>query len=148
MRAAGVFVVLLLALASAADAQVRGRIMDLQTGSGIAGASVRMVAAGTDREVITGADGAYAITDLPPAEYWLIVRHPGYHDMSLRLVLRDGSELVLDVPLDIRPIPVSRLVVPVRSAATRPAALVGRARTARRPHRCRGAHRQRKLRHG
>lgn len=117
MRIVGVILVLLLVVASAAHAQVHGRIMDLHTGNGIAGASVRVVAAGIEREVITDAVGAYAITDLPAAEYWLVIRHPGYRDMSLRLALRDGSDLVLDVPLEIRPIPVSRLVVPVRNMA-------------------------------
>ena len=119
MRLAGIVLLLLAMAATDAEAQLRGRVIDLRTGDAVADASVRVVAAHADLEMLTDARGAYAFTALNPSEYWLFVRHPGYADVNLRVVLRSGSDVTIDVPLELRPIPVQPLVIPVSRDWTR-----------------------------
>ncbi len=123
MRIVGIAILLMLATASAVAAQVRGRIIDLHTGDGISGATVRAISEAADREVFTDSDGAYSLKGLAAAEYWLVVRHPGYDPATVRVVVHAGSDLMIDLPLEVRPIAVTRLVVPVSRAqpATAPA---------------------------
>lgn len=98
---------------ASAAAQLRGRVLDEQTGSGIADASVRVLAAAREYAVFTDRSGAYVFRQLPSAEYWLMVRHPGYEDVTLRVRLPAGSEVVIDVPLELQPIPITPVHVPV-----------------------------------
>lgn len=103
--------------ASSAAAQLRGRVLDIDSGDGVMKASVRLFGGGRDREVFTDHTGRYSFESLPAAEYWLLIRHPGYEGVDLRVVLREGSDVVLDVPLEVQPIPVMRVYVPASRAA-------------------------------
>ncbi|HEU5210124.1 MAG TPA: TonB-dependent receptor [Longimicrobiales bacterium] len=116
MRVVALSILFLLTSAAAAGAQLRGRVLDIGSGEGVSSASVRLFADGREHEVFTDGSGAYTFRALPPAEYWLIVRHPGYEGVELRVVLGSGSDVVVDVPLEVRPIPVTRVYVPASRA--------------------------------
>jgi hypothetical protein len=103
--------VLLLACVSAADAQVRGRVLDAQSGDGVEGAYVRLTGRAVDRVATTASDGAYAFAGLVAGEYRLHIVHPGYDSASVRIAIGEGREALLDVPLTLRPVPVARIVV-------------------------------------
>ena len=77
---------------------------------------MRVFGGGRDREVFTDHTGRYSFDSLPAAEYWLLIRHPGYEGVDLRVVLREGSEVVLDVPLEVQPILVTSVYVPANRA--------------------------------
>lgn len=116
MRVLVLSILYLLTTAAAAGAQLRGRVLDIQSGEGVTNASVRVYGHGRELEVFTDHTGAYTFRDLSPAEYWLVVRHPGYEGVDLRVVLGSASEVVVDVPLEVKPIPVTRVYVPATRA--------------------------------
>ncbi|MGH7506178.1 MAG: carboxypeptidase regulatory-like domain-containing protein [Longimicrobiales bacterium] len=123
MRTARITLLLLVMAATGVEAQLRGRVVDLRTGDGIADASVRIVAADTQREVFTDRDGAYVVAGLVSAEYAMVVRHPGYDPTRLRVRLGADRELVVDVPLVPQPIALPGLLIPV--SRTQPMHLPG-----------------------
>jgi Carboxypeptidase regulatory-like domain len=121
LRVAVIAVLFLVAMAGAVSGQVRGRVVEVRTGIGVSGATVHVQGGGADREVVSGADGSYAFLGLASAEYSLRVRHPGYETANVRLLIAATRELVVDVPLELRPIPLSPLLIPVsRTAAAGP----------------------------
>jgi len=120
LRVVVVSILYLLTAVAPAAAQLRGRVLDIESGAGVTHASVRLFGGGHDREVFTDRTGAYIFHQLPPAEYWLIIRHPGYGGADLRVVLRSGSDVVVNVPLEVQPIAVTRVYVPATRAVQAP----------------------------
>jgi len=97
--------------AAQSAALVRGRIVESQTGDPVAGAVVRLTGAGLDVVATTTPQGEYAFASVAGGEYRLRVLHPGYEHAELRVVLRPGSAVTLDVPLVVRPVPVAAIDV-------------------------------------
>src|SRR5690606_32936235 len=97
----------LLTTAAAAGAQLRGRVLDIQSGEVVTNASVRGYGHGRELEVFTDHHGAYTFRELSPAEYWLVVRHPGYEGVELRVVHGSESVVVDDGMLVVKAIRVS-----------------------------------------
>lgn len=74
-------------------ASASGRIVDPATGLGIAGA--RIVVEGTPISVVTGADGSFALSDLPVGELSLVVMPPDHELVRLTIQAEVGTDLAL-----------------------------------------------------
>lgn len=107
------FVLALAPVRSAAQpsALLRGRIFESQTGDPVPGAVVRLAGPSLDLVATTALDGEYAFGSVAGGEYRLQVIHPGYDSASVRIMLRAGSTVTLDVPLMVRPVPVAAIDV-------------------------------------
>src|SRR5690606_4760968 len=112
---AAVLALLLGASQPAQGGDVRGRIVDGSTNEPVAGAYVTLVGEAVAREARTGAAGDYSFTDLTPGVYRIQVAHPGYASAGVSVMVREGSEVVVDIPLDLRPIEFR----PIQVAAAR-----------------------------
>jgi hypothetical protein len=117
LRVAVIAVLFLVAMAAAVSGQVRGRVVEVRTGTAVRGATVQIVGADVDREIVSADDGSYAFDGLASAEYALRVRHPGYETSTLRLLVAAARTLVVDVQLELKPIPLSPLLIPVSRTA-------------------------------
>lgn len=95
---------LMLAGVNTSYAQISGRVLDAQSTAGVAGATIWIIGAGTQYSTQTTDNGSYALRDVAPAEYTLLVVHPGYDQVRLRVTLRAGSSLTVDLPLEPRPV--------------------------------------------
>ena len=91
------------ALAQSAVVSLGGRVVDMQSAA-VAGAviTVRSSATGVEREVVSAADGRYAVPMLPPATYQVEVRHDGFAPWRVdALTLQVGQDRELDVMLSV-----------------------------------------------
>jgi hypothetical protein len=102
---------LLILTTSTAHAQVRGRVVDARSGEGVVGAHIQLAGGRLERTAVTGFDGSYAFGDIPAGEYHLVIAHPGYDSAAVRVLLGLGRDVVLDVPLSLRPFPVASILV-------------------------------------
>ena len=68
--------------------------------------------------VITGGDGAYRFTDLPPGDYHLVVRHLGFRPAAVDVSLGASAPLRVSVALVMTPIRLESM--DVRSLAAEP----------------------------
>ena len=83
-------------------ASVRGVAVD-PTGAAVPQVSFRITneATGELRTGVTGADGRFAVTMLPPGAYRIEVEQPGYKKYVSRTELQINQEFWLDVPLEL-----------------------------------------------
>ena len=129
---------LVAALASPVQAQeaaglIAGSIVDAETGSPLADAVViiepseaGLLTAPRDpsrsvslRRGVSDALGAYVFPDLPRGSYILRVERVGYRSARVHIDLHSGHGARLSLRLDVDPIPLERLIVPVDAPATR-----------------------------
>ena len=76
-----------LASAQSITGQVVGRVLDTESGKGVAGATVTASSPGwIDQSVKTDATGYYVIALLPPNHYQVAVQAPGYTEALPRNV--------------------------------------------------------------
>ncbi len=59
---------------------IQGRVYDIDSGAGVAGATVtvRNQDLGLERSTVTGSDGSYTLNILPPGAYTITATHPQY----------------------------------------------------------------------
>ena len=91
------------AFAQESAAELRGRALDPQ-GAAVAGATLTITnqATGVYRQTVTGDDGAYFVTALPPGIYTLAAESPGFKKYSRAGIRLDlGRTTTLDLPLEI-----------------------------------------------
>lgn len=60
---------------------------------------------GTDYSAVTGPDGSYAISNVPPGEYTLLAQRLGYDSLGLKVKVEAGA--VTEKNLVLEPIPVA-----------------------------------------
>lgn len=98
-RAAAVLTsVSVLALASAAEAgDIRGRVIDANTGALLEGAALRVVETG--RQTTTDRSGDFALTNLAAGTYTVVARYTGYADVSRQVVVGEDGIVRLDLSL-------------------------------------------------
>lgn len=98
-RAAAVLTsVSVLALASAAEAgDIRGRVIDANTGALLEGAALRVVETG--RQTTTDRSGDFALTNLVAGTYTVVARYTGYADVSRQVVVGEDGIVRLDLSL-------------------------------------------------
>jgi hypothetical protein len=91
------------ARAQESAAELRGRALDPQ-GAAISGATLSITnqATGVYRQTVTGDDGAYFVTALPPGTYTLVAESPGFKKYSRAGIRLDlGRTTTLDLPLEV-----------------------------------------------
>src|SRR5262249_29233205 len=103
----GMLVCAVLFLDQRVDAQtyrgvIRGRLED-PSGAGVPGATVTATeeATGEVRTVVTGANGAYLLVELPPGLWRLEIAVPGHKTYVQRLVLEVDQARQVDVRLEL-----------------------------------------------
>jgi hypothetical protein len=79
--------------------EVTGKVTDTATGTGIAGATVRVGTGDTAMSAVTDADGGYTVS-IPPGDYPVSVSAYGYKTKAAGTVtVTDGGEITLNVKL-------------------------------------------------
>lgn len=88
-------VLVVCATAAAQSSSIAGRVVDPQGGS-VAGAEISLLAAGTQRvrNVRSAADGSFSIDGVPPGQYTLLVRAPGFADWTQSVTAGTGVSTV------------------------------------------------------
>jgi hypothetical protein len=124
------WLVAMLTVASPAAAQeggspaalVRGEILDAESGQGLAGAVVRLVAdspvaASREQATITGPGGAYRFEAVLPGRHVITVERIGYRGARLQVVVRRPGEARVSVGLELSPIALEPVAVRGSAAA-------------------------------
>ena len=89
---------------------IKGRVVDAQTGEGLAEASVSIP--GTGWATGSGERGDFAFEAMPPGVYRIAVRLFGYGGVSgQRIEVRSGETTEVTVALDVQPIVFEELIV-------------------------------------
>ncbi|MEX1256134.1 MAG: carboxypeptidase-like regulatory domain-containing protein [Gemmatimonadota bacterium] len=93
----------------AAQGSLEGTVRDATTGRPVAGASLLL--ADLDWGVLTDANGAYILSQVPPGPQHLTVSALGYAERTIHALVPRADRLRLDVSLDPRPFPLRGLEV-------------------------------------
>jgi hypothetical protein len=100
------FILLVLACSSASAqthrASVRGRVVNVNGGE-VAGANIKLVQEATNeaRQVSTGAEGEFVISQLPPGSYRLEIESAGYGRYARQFELQVNQIQRIDVTLEV-----------------------------------------------
>lgn len=98
---------LLLAAASPVMAQsgrLHGRVTDSRSGAPVPSAVVYLTGLTGTEFKTTSEDGTYSFPSLAAGRYRVRVMHPGFEAVALEIDLRAESGMVVDVPLELRPV--------------------------------------------
>jgi TonB-dependent starch-binding outer membrane protein SusC len=93
----------------AQDAEIRGRVTDIDRGEPLPGASVLI--AGTSTGAATNMDGLYTIPGLTSGTYTIQVRFVGYREMRQEITLGAGEVLELDFRMRPTTIQMDEIIV-------------------------------------
>ena len=93
----------------AQSVDLRGVVTDSTTGERIANANVVIRELG--KGASTNVNGFYIITNVPVGTYSLVVSAVGYGRDTVRIELRSGNPMVMDVRLSQKPVELSEVVV-------------------------------------
>lgn len=91
--------------AQVSGANIVGRVRD-EAGAAIVGASVEVVqtATGLRRETVTGSDGGFGVTNLPPGPYRVTVRQSGFATQVQEVSLVVGQSATLVFTMKVAPV--------------------------------------------
>lgn len=92
---------------------VRGRLVDAQTGDGVGGASVGLV--GTGFRVVSEPGGDFRFRDVLPGEYTLEADHLAYGRRGEQVNIASGASMNLEMAVSQRPIDLPPIRVEVES---------------------------------
>lgn len=88
----------LLVLAAAAQAgELRGRVVDANTGLLLEGAALSVIQAG--RQAASDRSGAFTLSDLPGGEYTVVARYTGYDPVTQTVVIDQNGITQVDLRL-------------------------------------------------
>jgi hypothetical protein len=96
-------------LAIAADGNVKGKVLDLQSGEPLIGANVIIV--GSARGGVTNDKGEYFVSGIPPGVYTIKVSFIGYQTMEIKKSVESNETAVIDFKLASSDIPVEGVTV-------------------------------------
>ena len=95
-----------------APAEIRGEVIDKDTGQPVFGAVVRVeLNGGGIQWATTGQDGSFSLTDVPPGPGRIAVSLIGYDPFFEEISLAPGSTLALDIPLLSNPIELAPIEI-------------------------------------
>src|SRR5690554_1684346 len=97
-------------LAAQRGGVVRGRVVEAGSGAAVASAVVS-VADASERSVLTDADGVFRLEGLAPGTHRLRVTHMGYAEREVEVEVTRAGEVVVNVALTPRALPLDALVV-------------------------------------
>ncbi|MFO7259811.1 MAG: TonB-dependent receptor [bacterium] len=97
-------------LAAQPGGVVRGRVVEAGSGAAVASAVVS-VADASERSVLTDADGVFRLEGLAPGTHRLRVTHMGYAEREVEVEVTRAGEVVVNVALTPRALPLDALVV-------------------------------------
>jgi 5-hydroxyisourate hydrolase-like protein (transthyretin family) len=97
---------------------VTGEVLDGSTGAPLAAAQVRLVPM-RHHEQITRADGRFALADVEPGRYTLVVERLGYRSSSTEVVLRPGGTEVVRVEMAVSALELGGLIVETGALSAR-----------------------------
>ncbi len=95
------------------EVRIAGQVLDRETLAPLQGAWVRV--AGTDAEAVTGSEGRFGFTGLPPGRHVLRTDNLGYEERIDTLTVFSREALGVEIHLSTDPIPLEPLVVVGRS---------------------------------
>ena len=106
-------------LVSAQYATVFGVVRDAATGDVLPDANIVLQASGTQRGVVTAANGTFSVGGLTPESWVLMVTYVGYRPQLDTLALAFNERRRLDVRLDPEPGSLEEVAVEASASATR-----------------------------
>lgn len=106
-------------LVSAQYATVFGVVRDAATGDVLPDANIVLQASGTQRGVVTAANGTFSVGGLTPESWVLMVTYVGYRPQLDTLALSFNERRRLDVRLDPEPGSLEEVAVEASASATR-----------------------------
>ncbi len=92
------------------SASIAGVVLEL-TGARVPGAGILLEGGAAPILGISDSAGEYRIPDVPPGEYVLVARLPGFADHRQEVVIEEGQELLRDVLLSIGAVTTAMEVV-------------------------------------
>lgn len=102
---------------------VEGRLVDAETGEGVQDATVTL--AGTGFRTVSGGDGRFRFRDVLPGHYTLRTEHLAYGAREDSLDLGSGLNVLLEVQVSQRPVPLDPVTVTVEAATLTERAMGG-----------------------
>lgn len=99
--------------------EIRGRVMDRESGVSVADARVTLDGDDVHRTLVTDAQGLFAVDDLPGGDYRVTVTHVAYGEHTETMVLEADASVALRVLVGARAIELDPLVVEVLSREER-----------------------------
>jgi TonB-linked SusC/RagA family outer membrane protein len=87
---------------------VSGMVKD-ERGLGIP--SVNVVVEGTQHGAVTGGEGSYRISDVPPGRHFVVARRLGYQPSRREVSVPDGGNIAADFTLEVSATSLSAMVV-------------------------------------
>jgi len=97
-------------LAGTAQAdEILGRVTNVATGAALPGAVVRVAEIG--RQVVTGRDGAFLLTNLPAGDYTLVVTYQGLDTQQIPVVVAPGGSIRQEIGLTSQTFAINQVVV-------------------------------------
>ena len=108
----------LLALGTVAQAgDLRGRVIDANTGAALQGADVRLVETG--RQIVADSAGTFVVAGLPAGTYTVVARYTGYADVTQQVVVDETgmAEISLQLGAELTGTEVGDIVVTGTRAA-------------------------------
>ena len=88
---------LALSAVAAQAGEVRGRVVDANTGALLEGATIQVRESG--REAASGRDGAYSLVDLPSGTHTLVVRYVGYEAVTQPVQVSETGVVTTDITI-------------------------------------------------
>jgi hypothetical protein len=98
---------------AAATSVLSGRVVESIGGRGIVGAEVRVGA--TEVRAVTGANGSFALPELPAGNWRIEVAHPGFQPREERVRIAWDERLEVTIAVAAEVVPLPPLEVTVRS---------------------------------
>lgn len=100
--------------AFAASANIRGHVLDAQTGSALPGCTVMLV--GTSLGASSDLNGAYSIVNVPPGSYKIRATYVGYKEETKSVRVKEGENLTIDFRMESVGIQGKTVVVTAQAA--------------------------------
>jgi hypothetical protein len=100
---------------------IKGRVVDLNTGTPLIGANVILLDSAELIGTVTDIDGNFRISDVLPGRQGIRVSYVGYNEAELKnLYVLSGKELILDIKLEEKLIQGEDIIIRAHSRKDRP----------------------------
>lgn len=101
-----VFALISVTVVTAQEAEIKGKIVDAETGRGLSNADITC----NNKVSVSKEDGTFQL-QLQPGNYLLLFSHVGFKETSRRIELHEGESLTLDIALEVEVAQIDQVVV-------------------------------------